>query len=74
MVETAVLNPEMPRPVIDRNFVNVKHKPLSLALGDFLGIYDGAYNHVRFGGPETVKELMEQINEERSIEIQSMEP
>ena len=56
------------------NFVNVKHKPLSLALGDFLGIYDGAYNHVRFGGPETVKELMEQINEERSIEIQSMEP
>ena len=56
------------------NFVNVKHKPLSLALGDFLGIYDGAYNHVRFGGPETVKELMEQINEERSIEIQGMEP
>lgn len=56
------------------NFVNVKHKPISLALGDFLGIYDGAYNHVRFGGPETVKELMEQINEERSIEIQSMEP
>ena len=56
------------------NFINVKHKPLSLALGDFLGIYDGAYNHVRFGGPETVKELMEQINEERSIEIQSMEP
>ena len=56
------------------NFVNVKRKPLSLTLGDFLGIYDGAYNHVRFGGPETVKELMEQINEERSIEIQSMEP
>ena len=56
------------------NFVNVKHKPLSLTLGDFLGIYDGAYNQVRFGGPETVKELMEQINEERSIEIQSMEP
>ncbi|MBQ3748500.1 MAG: serine/threonine protein kinase [Kiritimatiellae bacterium] len=56
------------------NFVNVKRKPLSLTLGDFLGIYDGAYNQVRFGGPETVKELMEQINEERSIEIQSMEP
>ena len=35
---------------------------------------NGAYNKVRFGGPETVKELMEQINEERSIEIQSMEP
>ena len=35
---------------------------------------NGAYNKVRFGGPETVKELMEQINEERSIEIQGMEP
>ena len=41
------------------NFINVKRKPLSLTLGDFLGIYDGAYNQVRFGGPETVKELME---------------
>ena len=56
------------------NFVNVKRKPLSLTLGDFLGIYDGAYNQVRFGGPETVKELTELIDEERSIEIQSMEP
>ena len=56
------------------NFINVKRKPLSLTLGDFLGIYDGAYNHVRFGGPETVKELVEQIDEERSIENQSMEP
>ena len=56
------------------NFINVKHKPLSLALGDFLGIYDGAYNQVRFGGPETVKELMEQIDEERSMENQNMKP
>ena len=56
------------------NFVNVKHKPLSLALGDFLGIYDGAYNHVRFGGPETVKELTELIDEERSMENQNMKP
>ena len=56
------------------NFINVKHKPLSLTERDFVDSYDGAYNHVRFGGPETVKELMEQINEERSIEIQSMEP
>ena len=56
------------------NFINVKRKPLSLTLGDFLGIYDGAYNHVRFSGPETVKELMEQIDEERSIDNQSMEP
>jgi hypothetical protein len=56
------------------NFINVKHKPLSLTERDFVDSYDGAYNKVRFGGPETVKELMEQINEERSIEIQSMEP
>ena len=56
------------------NFINVKHKPLSLTLRDFVDSYDGAYNKVRFGGPETVKELMEQINEERSIDIQSMEP
>lgn len=56
------------------NFINVKRKPLSLTLGDFLGIYDGAYNQVRFGGPETVKELTELIDEERSIENQNMKP
>ena len=35
---------------------------------------DVAYNQVRFGGPETVKELKEQISEEQSREIQNMTP
>ena len=29
-------------------------------------MFDGAFNKVRFGGPETVAELMEQISEEQA--------
>ena len=56
------------------NFVNIKKLPLELSIRNFIAPFDGAYNQVRFGGPETVKELMEQISEERSKEIQDMAP
>ena len=56
------------------NFVNIKKLPLELSIRNFITPFDGAYNQVRFGGPETVKELMEQISEERSKEIQDMAP
>ena len=51
------------------NFINVRSKPWSLHVRDFTGMYDGAYNQVRFGGPETVQELMDQILEERAKDL-----
>lgn len=48
------------------NFINIKKKPLWLNERDFTGSFDGAFNKVRFGGPETVAELMEQISEEQA--------
>ena len=52
------------------NFINVRKKPFELRIRDFTGIYDGELNQVRFGGPETVKELMENIFEERAKDLQ----
>ena len=52
------------------NFVNIKKLPLDLSARDFIAPFDGAYNQVRFGGPETVKELMENIFEERAKDLQ----
>ncbi|MBR3222567.1 MAG: serine/threonine protein kinase [Kiritimatiellae bacterium] len=51
------------------NFINVRSKPWSLHVRDFTGMYDGAYNQVRFGGPETVQELMEQMCEEETKDL-----
>lgn len=39
------------------NFTEIKVVPLGLRRYDFLGVYDGAFNDVRFGGPETREEL-----------------
>lgn len=41
------------------NFTNFKESelPLSLSLRDFLGRYDGAFNVIKFGGPETKEEV-----------------
>lgn len=41
------------------NFTNFKESeiPLSLRLSDFLGRYDGAFNVIKFGGPETKEEV-----------------
>lgn len=41
------------------NFTNFKELelPLSLRLSDFLGRYDGAFNVIKFGGPETKEEV-----------------
>ena len=41
------------------NFTNFKKSelPLSLRLCDFLGRYDGAFNVIKFGGPETKEEV-----------------
>ena len=47
------------------NFINIKKKPLWVNERDFTGSFDGAFNKVRFGGPETVAELMEQISKEQ---------
>ena len=52
------------------NFVNIKKLPLELSVRNFIAPFDGAYNQVRFGGPETVKELMENIFEERAKDLQ----
>ena len=52
------------------NFLNIKKLPLELSTRDFIAPFDGAYNQVRFGGPETVKELMEQLHEERRKDLQ----
>ncbi len=41
------------------NFINIGKKPEGLIVRDFTGLYDGAFNDVRFGGPETLKELIE---------------
>ena len=41
------------------NFINIGKKPEGLIVRDFTGLYDGAFNDVRFGGPETLKELVE---------------
>lgn len=41
------------------NFINVKKRPRDLNLRDFMNMYDGAFNEVRFGGPETLQELEE---------------
>ena len=56
------------------NFINVKRVPPGFRVWDFTGSYDGAYNKVRFGGPETVKELMEQIAEDQTRGMQDMTP
>ena len=53
------------------NFINVRSKPWSLHVRDFTGMYDGAYNQVRFGGPETVQELMEQMSEEQAKDLRN---
>ena len=41
------------------NFINIRKKPPGLTVRDFTGLYDGAFNDVRFGGPETLEELVE---------------
>jgi serine/threonine protein kinase len=51
------------------NFVNIKEKPLGLSERDFVGAYDGAYNDIRFGGPETLEALNRTRNEEAVREI-----
>ena len=44
------------------NFINIRSEPLGLDVHDFAGLYDGAFNQIRFGGPDTIQELDEQIN------------
>lgn len=46
------------------NFISIKKQPLDLNLFDFMDHFDGAFNQVRFGGPETVRELLQLNNEE----------
>jgi serine/threonine protein kinase len=55
------------------NFVNIKEKPLGLSERDFVGAYDGAYNDIRFGGPETLEALNRTRNEEAVREIMKMD-
>ena len=56
------------------NFIDIRKKPPELRVRDFTGIYDGAFNYIRFGGPATAQELMDQIHEERQKELLEMKP
>jgi hypothetical protein len=54
------------------NFVNIKEEPLGLRTRDFVRPYDGAYNEMRFGGPETLEALNRARNEEAVKDIMKM--
>lgn len=54
------------------NFVNIKEKPPGLRERDFVRAYDGAYNDIRFGGPETLEALNRTRNEEAIREVMKM--
>jgi len=41
------------------NFINIPQEPPGLRRRDFIVPYDGAYNEVRFGGPDTLGGLMQ---------------
>lgn len=56
------------------NFINIPQKPMVPSVLEFTGPFDGEHNKVRFGGPETVKELYEQIHEEQTRELQRYQP
>ena len=56
------------------NFINIPQKPMVPSVLEFTGPFDGEHNKVRFGGPKTVKELSEQIHEERTRELQRFQP
>lgn len=48
------------------NFININESVAPLrGRHDFLGVYDGAFNDVRFGGPDTLPGLMQLQNTER---------
>ena len=51
------------------NFVNIRKKPPGISIQDFTGLYDGTFNTVRFGGPETMKGL----REEARLEFEELE-
>ena len=40
---------------------------------DFIGPFDGAYNEVRFGGPETIQELRDQMYNEWIRDLQEIQ-
>ena len=40
------------------NFLNIKTLPPKLSVSDFVAPFDESCNYVRFGGPETIKELV----------------
>ena len=52
------------------NFINIRRKPPDLRIRDIVGLYDGAYNEIRFGGPATVRELMGQIYKDQQKELE----
>jgi len=44
------------------NFINLPREPMGLRRRDYLAPYDGAYNEVRFGGPDTISGLKQLKN------------
>ena len=60
--------------IVERATSSIPAHPPGFRVWDFTGSYDGAYNKVRFGGPETVNELMEQIAEDQTRGMQDMTP
>ena len=55
------------------NFIDVREKPSRLDVMDFIGPFDGAYNEVRFGGPETIQELRDQMYNEWIRDLQEIQ-
>ena len=54
------------------NFINIKKWPMSLRRGDFTGMFDGAFNRIRFGGPATKKAMMEEERQEMRKDLQNV--
>jgi len=46
------------------NFINISREPPGLRRWDYIEPYDGAYNEVRFGGPDTISGLMQLKSDE----------
>lgn len=54
------------------NFINIKKWPISLRPRDFTGMFDGAFNKIRFGGPATKKKMLEEERQEMQRDLQNV--
>ena len=52
------------------NFINIKQEPVHIRRRDVMRVEDGAFNKVRFGGPETIEGLNDAIFNERMKSVE----